>query len=245
MQKLLIPFLIVLVSCQPTTDKKAQRIIDKAIQAHGQLRLTGSKINFTFRDKDYQASRTKDSYTYSRLFVDSTDIIEDILVNGKEFYRLMNDDTIKVKLENERKWSESLNSVLYFLQLPFLLNDTAVIKRYSGTIEINDMEYHIVKVNFTAENGGEDFDDEYLFWIDAESYLVDYLAYNYSTDGGGVRFREAYNRHTKGGILFQDYINHEVPLGTDLDEIPKLFEEGKLKELSRIENTKVSVNRIR
>ena len=55
--------------------------------------------------------------------------------------------------------------------------------------------------------GGEDFQDEYRYWIDPESGHIDYLAYNYHTDGGGTRFRKAKNRRKKEGFVFQDYIN--------------------------------------
>ena len=57
--------------------------------------------------------------------------------------------------------------------------------------------------------------------------------------GGGVRFRSAYNSRKVGGIIFQDYINFKAAVGTPLANLPKLFEQGKLKELSRIETKNV------
>ena len=79
-------------------------------------------------------------------------------------------------------------------QLPFGLNDPAVIKEYLGQKVINQQLYEKVKVTFLQENGGKDFEDVFVYWIHAESKTVDFLAYSYLTDGGGVRFRQAINR---------------------------------------------------
>ena len=64
---------------------------------------------------------------------------------------------------------------------------------------------------------------------------MDYLAYSYEVDGGGVRFREAYNTRKIGGVLFQDYVNYKHLKNTDVSTFDILFEKGELKELSRIE----------
>ena len=103
--------------------------------------------------------------------------------------------------------------------------------------------YDVIKVQFKASDGGEDFTDEYRYWFNKNTYLLDYLAYNYETNGGGVRFREAYNRSERMGMTFQDYINYEVPVGTPLEQIPALFEKGQLIELSRIINEDIKVTK--
>ena len=68
---------------------------------------------------------------------------------------------------------------------------------------------------------------------------MNYMAYSYHTNDGGVRFRSAYNPRTVDGIRFQDYVNWEAPIGTPLEELPKLYENGQLKELSKIETEAV------
>jgi len=70
----------------------------------------------------------------------------------------------------------------------------------------------------------------------------DYFAYSYLTDGGGVRFRKAINRRTIDNLLIQDYINYKAEdKNTPLNKMLSLFLEGKLNELSRIENKNVNV----
>lgn len=229
-------------SCQFSA-KRAQEIVDKAIQAHGQHKLDQVKVSFDFRGRNYSAVRSENSFTYTRLFVDSLELIEDMLVNSSEFIRLVNGDTTYVPDSMAVKYSNSVNSVLYFVQLPYMLNDAAVVKSYEGSETIAHTKYDVVSVKFEVEGGGEDYSDEFRYWFNSETSLLDYLAYNYETDGGGVRFREAYNRAERMGILFQDYINYEVPLKTPLKEIPALFEQNQLKELSRINNEKITVTK--
>ena len=84
-------------------------------------------------------------------------------------------------------------------------------------------------MRFTEEDGGKDFEDVFLYWFDEQTFSMDYLAYSYITDGGGVRFREAFNKSEIGGIVFQDYINYkpEDKL-TPLEEMGTLLIKGNL-----------------
>jgi hypothetical protein len=122
------------------------------------------------------------------------------------------------------------------------LQDPAAMKSYEGLTTINGKDYYTIKVTFKQDGGGEDFDDEFFYWFHKESFLLDYLAYNYTTEGGGVRFRQAYNRQTIDGFVFQDYVNYKPSdKATPLDLLPELFQDGKLIELSRIENAEIKI----
>ena len=231
-----------MVSCKYSAEQ-AQTVVDHAIKAHGQNKLEHVKISFDFRGKSYSAVRKSDSYIYTRTFIDSLELVEDVLINSSDFTRMINGDTINLADSMVSKYSNSVNSVLYFVQLPYLLNDPAVVKSYEGTQTIENTIYDVIKVQFRSSGGGEDFEDEYRYWFNQKTGMLDYMAYNYLTDGGGVRFREAYNRSERLGITFQDYINYEVKLGTPLSAIPDLYSSGKLKELSRIINENIEVTK--
>lgn len=244
MQKLFLIVLVgVVMSACSYEAEEAQKVVDAAIKAHGQHQLSGTQISFVFRDKSYTVSRTDSGYQYTRMFIDSLEFVEDVLVNSTDFVRMINGDTIELADSMVSKYSNSVNSVLYFIQLPYLLNDMAVVKSYEGTQQIDGNTYDIIKVQFRSDGGGKDYDDEYRYWFNQKNHLLDYLAYNYVTEGGGVRFREAYNRLERNGIMFQDYINYEVPLGTPLSKIPSLYQAGKLKVLSKIVNEKIVVQK--
>ncbi len=239
MNKFLIILLIAAACSQPTPD--AQRLVDESIEAHG-ANLQGKTAEFDFREKHYTVSRGKHAFTYTRLWQDdSLGFVEDILVNSARFTRKINGDTVPVTDEWVEKYTSSVNSVLYFFQVPYVLNDRGAIKNYDGDYIIKNEPYDCVRVTFSEDGGGEDHEDVFLYWIHKERKTVDFFAYSYLTEGGGVRFREAINRRKIEGFVVQDYINYEAEKGTALNALPGLFEEGKLRELSRIENTNVSI----
>ena len=229
-------------SQKKTSTHKGQEVIDQAIIAHGQHLFENATLSFLFRDKQYSARRSDAEYIYTRSFKNGSALIEDMLINSTDFSRKKNGVSIEIEKEWAEKYSRSINSVLYFFQLPYLLNDLAVKKIDQGMKQIKGENYYQIKVSFQIENGGEDFEDEYLYWIDVNTFEIDYLAYNYITDGGGVRFRSAINKRRVNGLLVQDYINYaplnkKIPLSSLITE----FEKGALIERSRIINSDITL----
>jgi len=221
------------VSCASRTE--AEKIIDSAIAAYGGDLYEKTAITFEFRGTSYSIFKSPTAFEYSREFTDSTGQVVDIL-NNEGFTRKVNGMGIDT-LTEERigAFSRSVNSVAYFAFLPYGLNDEAAIKTYLGQTTIKGKDYHQVKVTFQAEGGGEHFEDEFLYWFGVEDFLMDYLAYSYHTDGGGVRMREVREEREVGGIRFQDYINLKAESkDTPLDSMQYLFEKGELEKLSEI-----------
>jgi len=229
------------VSCSTATKEyNAQEIVDAAIATHGSFK--NKEVSFSFRDRNYTVIRDSNGYTYLRNWEDdSLGSVMDILVNGRQFIRLINKENVQVEREWADKYSESINSVLYFFQTPFVLNDLGAIKQFAGEFTIKEEPYLAVKVTFKQDGGGKDFEDVFMYWIHAEKKTVDFLAYSFLTDGGGVRFREAINRRDVKGLLIQDYVNHKGAKGTSLEKLPALFEAGQLENLSLIINDNVKV----
>ncbi len=242
MKYLTLLALLVFACSSPEKPLDSEGIIAKAIKTHGLDNITNKKIEFDFRDRHYSVLREDGKYTYTRSFQDSLGYVEDLLVNSSEFSRRVNGNEIEVDSIWTGKYSSSVNSVLYFIQLPLTLMDPAAMKSYKGIVTVKGKNYHLIEVRFTEENGGEDFEDVFLYWFDEQTFSMDYLAYSYITEGGGVRFREAFNNRVVGGVVFQDYINYkpEDKL-TPLEEMSALFDKGELIELSRIENVNISV----
>ena len=97
-------------------------------------------------------------------------------------------------------------------------------------------------MTFEQEGGGEDFDDVFLYWFDKEDYSMDYLAYLYHTDGGGIRFREAFNQREVNGVLVQDYINlRPEDEKIDIVTIDELYNAGELRKLLEIVNENIQI----
>lgn len=222
------------VSCDEKEDQ-ASEIIRKSIEAHGGNGYDTLDLSFRFRDRNYEIEKKGGMYTYKRIFSDSSGRhIIDVLHN-EGFERTIEDEAQILSDKEEKAFSNALNSVIYFALLPYGLNDAAVIKKYVGESLIRGKKYHQIQISFEEEGGGTDFEDVFLYWIDAESYYVDFLAYSFHVDGGGVRFREATNRRKVGNIYLQDYINYKPEdSGAPLDSLMVLFQSNELEKLSEI-----------
>jgi len=214
----------------------AQSIVDSTISVHGGNLYDQSFVSFTFRDRKYTRSRNHGMYTFERIFTnpdDTSQMIRDVLTN-EGFTREINGEQVAVHDTMASKYSNSINSVIYFAMLPYRLNDEAVIKKYLGRFTINGIPYHKINVTFRKEGGGKDYDDVFIYWIHPETYTMDYLAYSFHVDGGGIRFREAINPRVVAGIRFQDYINYKMPDIYPVSKADSFFVEGKLEKLSEI-----------
>jgi hypothetical protein len=212
---------------------KADSIVNRAIEAHGGKLYDNADCSFVFRGTKYRFKNDGNSFTYSSEVQKNDFLIKDVLINDT-FKRYINNNLQSLNKEDVAKYSEALNSVIYFATLPYKLQDTSVNKKFIEEITIKEKQYDVVGVTFGKDGGGKDFDDEFHYWINKQTRKIDYLAYGYHTNDGGIRFRSAFNTRVIDGLTFQDYINYEAPLGTPLKDLPKLYEQGKLKELSQI-----------
>lgn len=237
----LFTILTTLFACEEALDE--QKIIDRAIATHGGALFEKSHVKFDFRSRLYSKYHDGHDIIYTQDFHDdSLGHVKDTLINTLDLTRYVNDTLVVLSDEWSTKYANSINSVLYFFQLPYGLNDPAVQKSLLPKNIVNDKMYYKIKVTFSQEGGGEDFEDVFVYWVNEKEFTVDYLAYGYHTNGGGLRFRAATNRRNVNGLVVQDYINYKPADETvavyDLDE---LFETGQLIKLSVIESKNVSV----
>ncbi|OAV45611.1 DUF6503 family protein [Lewinella sp. 4G2] len=218
----------------------AKDLLNRALQAHGYAGADKLAYRFTFRGVDYSFNRDLERSLYTRTTYVESDTILDVLTNGR-LVRFTNGVPVSLPDTMAAKYGRSVNSVIYFASLPDKLTDAAVNLSLDGNATIKGKEYQLLRIHFDEENGGDDHDDNFLYWINDSTDRVDYLAYDYRVDGGGVRFRSAYNPRVIDGVLFSDYVNYKAPMGTPLNDLPQLYERGELKELSRIELEEVAV----
>ncbi len=246
----LIVFLLI-ISCNQTAQKKdtpsesaltklskSDSIINQAIIAHGGAKYENAHYSFIFRDKKFSFHNQGNQYTYTKTQTKNDTIIIDSLTNDS-FKRTINGEEISLDEKTERRYSNGVNSVIYFATLPYKLKDKSVFKKYVGETKVKEKDYHIISVSFSEEGGGDDHDDNYMYWVNKETNQIDYLAYDYQVNKGGVRFREAFNPRNVEGIIFQNYVNYKAPVGTNLIDLTNMLEKEELEKLSLIETESV------
>ncbi len=219
----------------PTSDASpVQLIVDSAAAYHGVQHYDGSTVDFIFRDRHYSIRRNGGAYEYSFVFMDSLGPIKGVLSNdGYHEYR--SGKAQQPSRKDSLIRAEALNSVCYFVMLPLSLNDPSVIKTLEGEEVIDNKRYYRVRVYFQEIGGGQDFQDVYLYWFDAEDYSLDYMAYSFLVNEGGTRFRKAINQRRVNGIIFQDYENYKGPIADSLASISGLYKAEALLLLSTVE----------
>ena len=242
--KLTIIFIIALVlySCGNTeSSNPADEIINKTIEVSGGQKFSVSTIEFDFRDRHYKAIRNKGMFHYERAFNDSIGAFKDVLTNS-DYARFLNNEPFNVHDTMAVKYARSVNSVHYFSVLPYGLNDEAVNKTFIEKLMIKGEVYNKIKVTFNENGGGEDYEDVFVYYVNTKTNKIDYLSYIYFVDGGGIRFREAYNERYVNGLRFVDYNNYKSESeDVDLLALDQLFEKDELILLSKIELENITV----
>lgn len=237
---LCIAFVLPLSSiAQKTIDKKAKAIIQRCVETHGGKNYQNFDVSFDFRKYKIRIKNDKSLFSYERTTQDSmNNTVRDVLSNTG-FVREINGKKQTLSAKDEDKYKEGINSVAYFVLLPYKLMDASVNLSHVGAIDLDNQKYDKIKVWFDAEGGGKDHQDVFCYWINQKTHTLDYLAYA----NGGPRFRKATKRETVKGIVFQDYENYEILDKTiPTSDYDKAFKEGKAKLLSKIEQTNYKSN---
>ena len=216
-------------------------IVEKAIQTAGGDLLENATVQFEFRGNQYQSTRSNGMFQLERTMIKPQGLLIDIVTNHG-LTRYVDHCRHSVADSLVTRISDGVNSVHYFALLPYGLNAPAAQKRFIEETTIHNQPYYKVEVSFSKEGGGTDFEDVFMYWIHKKNFTVDYLAYQYAVNGGGIRFRAAFNPRIIKGIRFVDYKNYKTDnLQTPLNRLDQLFEAGKLKLLSEIKTEKIKV----
>lgn len=227
-----------------TATNPATTIVETAIDRAGGERYDTTTISFDFRDIRYTSARKGGQFELSRTRTDSAGYIIHDCLDNLGFQRTINGEPINLPDSLERLFSNSVNSVHYFAQLPYGLNNTAVHHKLLDTVKMGNHEYFKIEITFDENGGGEDHEDIFIYWIHRENFTVDYLAYLYHTDGGGMRFRVAINPRTVGHIRWVDYRNYKPQHNkVDFYKLDSLYRVGALELLSLIELHNIEVSR--
>ncbi len=246
-------FLFILVfSCACQTDKKtptddegtagilsSDAIIQKAIEASGKHKVSDHRILFEFRDKTYVSEGICGQFKFTR--IDTSRQVKDVFFKDS-LQRKVKGKGVQLADTTATTIKSAINAVNYFVHLPYRLKDAAVKAKRLADDTIADTSYYQLQVKFREKGGGEDYQDIYRYWFDKKDFSMDYLAYKFYTNDGGMRFRVKKAQDTLKGIVFQSYDNLK-PRSDSLSfyNISDAYKQDRLKKVSEIITRPVSV----
>jgi hypothetical protein len=215
-------------------------IVDRSIRHHGFDRLPELEVALTVSSRSGSfdvVMRAGDLFDYT--------VVSDL--GGKERVHRHANELVRVTVDGEeqpllteedrRKARDFVSQRIYFLFLPYRLNDPSVYKQDLGIERWGDRDLHKVKVTFEPGTSTS-ADSEFLFWFDPETAELAQFAYSFDE---GIRFRRAVHLRRVGGLLVYDQDNLGVDdPEADVDDLA--FESvQELRAISQVELRDVTV----
>lgn len=222
-------------------------IVDRAIEYHGGELFEQSRVRLTVasRSGSFDVDSTTDGDRFEYLIRES---------NASDARQYRRDNTMLEVTESgepmamdevaQVRAESYVNQRMYFLFLPYKLNDPGTYKEDQGLEEWNGRPLHRVRVTFEPDTSAG-AESAYVYWFDPETARLEQFAYDYS-GGTGLRFRVLTNYRRIGGLLFYDADNYGLNTpdgGLTVDDISPAYVEDELPLVSQIEHRDVDVQR--
>lgn len=223
-------------------------IVDRAIEHHGGDLFGHSRVRLTVasRSGSFDVDSTTDGDRFEYVIRASEGSDEREYRRDNKALEVTESGEPMEMDEPERARAESyVNQRMYFLFLPYKLNDPGTYKENQGLEEWNERQLHRVRVTFEA-GSSDGADSAYVYWFDPETARLEQFAYDYSK-GTGLRFRILRNYRRIGGLLFYDADNYGLNTpdgGLTVDDITPTYVEEELPLVSRIEHRDVQVEQL-
>ncbi|WP_435262074.1 hypothetical protein [Tenacibaculum sp. nBUS_03] len=143
----LILFSMILTSCDFSSQKsteesnssidftgelKAKSIVENSIKKHGGDLYSNASYTFDFRGQEYSFNHDKDGYTYSLSWKDEDDTAIEIRLQNEQLLKTINNELVQLNQDDISSYREKINSVLFFVLLPFKLEDPNATTTYKG-----------------------------------------------------------------------------------------------------------------
>lgn len=222
-------------------------IVDRAIEHHGGELFEQSRVRLTVasRSGSFHVDSMVDGDRFEQRIRNANESNEREHRRDNMALQVTEDGQPMEMDETEQARAESyVNQRMYFLFLPYKLNDPGVYKEDQGLEEWNGRQLHRVRISFEA-GASDGANSAYVYWFDPESARLEQFAYDYS-EGTGLRFRVLRNYRRIGGLLFYDadnYGRNTPDGGLTVDDINPAYVEDELPLVSEIELRDIDVER--
>ncbi len=240
MRTCLSAWLLLLVSIPASGRDAAQHrleIVDRAIEHHGGeiYRHSETELDLCSKSGCFQvvARMDGDAWTY-KVSGKSRDSHQEVISTHDRLTVRRDGSEVTVAADQEQGFRDWAMARVYFCFLPFRLNDPSVLKQDLGLVDWDGRSLHKVKVTFEA-GSSTDAGDQYMYWFDPETARLEYLAYSYDDNGGGLRFRRAVRHRRIGGLLFFDQENFGADgPGLSVDAIDAAYVRDSMRHVSTV-----------
>jgi len=230
----------------PGTSERLE-IVDRAIEFHGGELFEQSRVKLTVasRSGSFDVDSMADGDRFVQLIRASNGADERLYRRDNMALEVTEGGRPMEMDETEHARAESyVNQRMYFLFLPYKLNDPGTWKEDQGLEEWNGRRLHRVRITF-ASGTSDGADSAYVYWFDPETARLEQFAYDYS-ENTGLRFRILTNYRRIGGLLFYDADNYGLNTrggGLTVDDINPVYVEEELPLVSQIEHRDITVER--
>ena len=242
-----LPWLLALVPAVALGESSAPlrlAIVERSIEHHGGdlYRHSETALDLCSKSGCFQVVARVDGDRWAYTVTGKSGGSKRRVVSSHDALEVWRDgDTEAVPAEEEQRYRDWAMARVYFCFLPYRLGDPSVRQQDLGLVDWDGRQLHKVKVTFEP-GSSTDAGDEYLYWFDPETARLEYLAYSYDDNGGGLRFRRAVNHRRVNGLLFFDQENHGANgPGLSVDDIDPDYVRDSMRHVStvRLESIRV------
>ena len=223
-------------------------IVDRAIAHHGGELFEDSRVQLTVSSHSgsFDIETTIRGDQFDHRITATSDGQTKVHHHDNERLTVAIDGVEQNLSQRERTSALSyVNQRMYFLFLPYKLNDPGTYKEDLGLEDgWGEKPLHKVRVSFEAGTSAG-ASSEYLYWFDPDTAELVQFAYDYSEDTG-LRFRKLFNQRRVGGLVFYDAYNYglnEKGGGLSVNVITPEYVKAELPLISTIELQNVRVER--
>ena len=223
-------------------------IVDRAIEHHGGELFEHSRVRLTVasRSGSFDVDSTTDGDRFEYVIRASAgDDEREYRRDNRALEVTEGGDPMDMDEREQVRAESYVNQRMYFLFLPYKLNDPGTFKEDQGLEEWNGRQLNRVRVTFEPGSSAG-ADSAYVYWFDPETARLEQFAYDYSA-GTGLRFRTLRNYRRIGGLLFYDADNYGLNTpdgGLTVDDITPTYVEEELPLVSQIDLRDVDVEHL-
>jgi len=228
---IIIGLLAVFASCKTDTKQAVaipdtKRLLNLSVEKAGGDLFYKAEITFRHQGIAYKSRRVDTGYSLQRFLPDTLRTVDILSNNG--MVRLQKSEQVPLDSVQKKNYGAAVEKVYFWLTAPFGFLNTSDSLDYLGEVVLAEKQYH--KISHQRQKG-----DVLVYWINTETFAMEYLAHRLDTDRRQLRFLEVIQPNTIEGIRFKNYRAYRPKdPKTALADLDQAFEAAAMHRLSDV-----------